>query len=72
MGGLARRRRINVELSDDAYGTLRSLAKTRGKSISDVLRGAVALEATWREVEAEGGRIVVEKPGGEKREILRI
>ena len=36
--------RVNVNFSDDAYETLREIARSRNKTISEVLRDAIALE----------------------------
>ncbi len=65
-------RRVNVNFSDQAYETLEELARRSGKSMSDVLREAIALKAWFDRERAEGGRILVERPNGQVREIISV
>ncbi len=63
--------RVNVNFSDDGYEALKEIARSRGKSISEVLRDAIALEKWYEETKREGGRVIVEFDDGRTREIVR-
>jgi hypothetical protein len=70
LGGSAMSRRLNVTFSPSAYATLEKLADEKGKSMSEVLRDAIALEK-WMTDAAKGGRkILVEHPDGKVRELI--
>ena len=62
-------KRVNVVFTDQAYGTLDELAKKEGKTISEVIRGAIALEKWFNDTRDEGGRVLVERKG-DVREIV--
>jgi hypothetical protein len=64
-------RRLNVVFSESAYNTIKDLADQSGKTISDVVRDAIALQKWFIEVRRKGGRILVEERG-RVREILNI
>lgn len=64
-------RRINVNFTDEAYETLKELAKLRDKTFSDVIRDAVWLEALFTRATQEGERFLIERPDGGIREIVR-
>lgn len=64
-------RRVNVYFSDDAYEVLAEIAHRRGKSVSDVIRDAIALEKWYEDTKEEGGRVLVELGDGRVREIVR-
>jgi pyruvate/2-oxoglutarate dehydrogenase complex dihydrolipoamide acyltransferase (E2) component len=64
-------RRLNVVFSESAYNTLKDLADESGKTISDVVRDAIALQRWFNGVRREGGRILVEQRG-RVREIMNI
>ena len=68
----ARVRRVNVNFSEQAYETLEDLAARSGKSMSDVLREAIALKAWFDRERAAGNRILVERPGGQVREVISV
>ncbi len=63
--------RVNVDFSEDAYEVLTDIAHRRGKTISGVLRDALALEKWYEDTKDEGGRVLVERKSGELRELLR-
>lgn len=65
-----RTHRVNVNFSDAAYSTLETLARDQSKSMSEVLRDAIALEHWFQGVYANGGRVIVEEPNGRRREIV--
>jgi predicted transcriptional regulator len=63
--------RVNVNFSDDAYNALREIASSRDKTISEVLRDAIALEQWYESTKQEGGRVIVELEDGRVREVVR-
>lgn len=63
--------RVNVNFSDDAYETLKEIARSRDKTISEVLRDAIALERWYEDTKQEGARVLVEREDGQLREIVR-
>ena len=63
--------RVNVNFSDDAYNTLKEIASSRDKTISEVLRDAIALERWYESTKQEGGRVIVELEDGRVREVVR-
>ncbi len=63
--------RVNVNFSDDAYETLKEIARSRDKTISEVLRDAIALEQWYQDTKREGGRVIVELQDGRSREVVR-
>jgi hypothetical protein len=52
--------RVNVNFSDDAWRTLKDLARRKGKTISEVIRDAIALEMWAQNTWESGARILVE------------
>lgn len=74
MGELSRQstprvHRVNVNFSEEAWRELQDLAVRRGKTISDVLREALALEHWFDEQRRAGHRILVERDG-QVREVI--
>jgi hypothetical protein len=61
--------RVNVNFSESAYETLEELAKRKGKSMSEILRDAIALEKWFDDTYREGGRFLVDRDG-ETREVI--
>jgi hypothetical protein len=61
--------RVNVNFTESAYKELTALAERRGKTVSDVLRDAIALEHWFDETRREGSRVLVERDGN-VREII--
>ena len=51
--------------------TLTEIARQKDKTISDVLRDALALEKWYEDTKQEGGRVLVELDDGRVREIVR-
>jgi len=64
-------RRVNVNFSPSAYSTLEKLAEEKGKTMSEVLRDAIALEKWVTDMTKDGGAILVERPDGKVRELVR-
>jgi hypothetical protein len=67
---MANQHRINVNFSESAYNALEELAQAQDKSMSEVLRDAIALEKWFYETHEDGGRVLVEDKGGRSREII--
>jgi metal-responsive CopG/Arc/MetJ family transcriptional regulator len=68
---MARTHRVNVNFSESAYQALEDLAERKGKSMSEVLRDAIALEKWFQDTNEEGGKVVVEKDGRAREVIPR-
>jgi hypothetical protein len=64
-------RRLNVVFSEAAYDALKELADQSGKTISDVVRDAIALQRWFNDVRKGGDRVLVEERG-RVREIINI
>jgi hypothetical protein len=67
---VAKNHRFNVNFSEGAYRDLNTLAERKGKSMSEVLRDAVALERWFDETRREGNKVLVEQPDGRIREVV--
>jgi hypothetical protein len=65
-------RRVNVNFSEQAYQTLEDLARASGKSMSEILREAIALKAWFDTERAAGNRVLVERKGGDIREVISV
>ena len=63
-------RRVNVVISDQAYGTLEELASRKNTTISTVIRDAIAFEKWLEDNREEGNHFLIERKG-EMREIIR-
>lgn len=61
--------RVNVNFSEDAYEELTELAQRKGKTLSDLLRDAIALERWFDDAKQEGSRVLVERDG-KLREVI--
>jgi hypothetical protein len=59
----AERTLFNVTFSEPIYEALRSLAHTKGMTIADVLREAIALEKWFEDARQQGWRLLVERDG---------
>lgn len=62
--------RVNVNFSEGAFTDLSNLAEERGKTKAEILRDAIALERWFHEERRSGGRVLVERVGGELREVI--
>jgi hypothetical protein len=51
---------------------LEQLATRSGKSMSEVLREAIALKAWFDAERAQGNRVLVERPNGQVREVIGV
>jgi hypothetical protein len=63
--------RVNVNFSDEAYEALESLANREGKTISGILRDAIALKLWFANTHKDGGRVLVEREG-QIREVMSV
>ena len=64
-----KRRRTSVAFPESAAKVLDDLARQTGRSKSEVIRHAIALEKYAQDIWREGGRVIVEQDG-ERREVL--
>jgi len=64
--------RVNVNFSEQAYRTLQDLAAASGKSMSEILREAIALKAWFERERSDGGKILVERSNGQVREVISV
>jgi predicted transcriptional regulator len=62
-------RKVTVNLSDETIKDLKEVADKRGISLTEVIRRAIATEKFVQDEREEGGKILVEKPGGRVREV---
>lgn len=67
---MANGRRFNVNFSEGAYRDLSTLASTKGTTMSEVLRDAIALERWFDETRRAGSKVLVEQPDGSIREVV--
>ena len=62
--------RVNVNFSQSAYETLEHLARRKGTTMSEVLRGAIELEKLVQDEREKGSRLLIEGSTGKVREVL--
>lgn len=63
-------RRVNVNFAPSAYATLDRLAARKGKTMSEILRDAIQLEAWLANAEDDGWHVLLERDG-RVRELVR-
>lgn len=64
--------RVNANFSPESYEVLSEIAKRRGKSLSEVLRDAIAFEKWYQDTVDEGGHVLVERGNRRPRELVRL
>ena len=64
-------KRIAATLAPSTYAALQELANAKGESMADALRDAIALSKWFRDTQASGADILVEKDGKIQR-ILKL
>jgi hypothetical protein len=64
------KKRLQVELSDQAYQHLAKVAEAEGRPVAEVVRRALNIEDYLREAQREGRKVLIEEPNGDKRELL--
>lgn len=67
---MANSHRFNVNFSEGAYRDLNTLAQRKGKTMSEILRDAIALERWFDETRREGSKVLVEQSDGRIREVV--
>ena len=63
--------RFNAEFSDEAHRQLKELARRRNKTMTDVVKEAIALEMWWAQAKEEGAKVLKEMPDGRLYELVR-
>lgn len=67
---MSKSHRFNVNFSEGAYRDLSTLAERKGKTMSEVLRDAIALERWFEDTTRAGSKVLVEQPDGSIREVV--
>lgn len=62
--------RLSVNISEEVYEALKALAEERGTSVTDILNQAVSLQKYVDEVQRGNGKILIETPKGQIREVV--
>lgn len=65
-------KRLQVELSDDAYERLKSAAEAEERSIAELVRRALNIEDYVRKQVDEGSKVVIQSEDGRDQEILIV
>jgi hypothetical protein len=65
-------KRLNVKMSEAAYVDLQRFAEATDRTISDVVRHALALELWWERNKREHNRVLLETPKGQVREVVGV
>lgn len=68
---LAQDRRMTITFSQEAYALLEKLARRKGKSMSDVVRDAVAMEQWLEDSRQNGERFLIERDGQQREIVFR-
>jgi len=63
-------KRLQVDLSEDAYERLKRSAGEDDRSIAEVVRRALNIEDYVRKQVQEGGKVVIRTPDGIDRELM--
>jgi len=61
--------RVNANIEGAAYEALKELAKSKGKTMTEILRDALTLEKFVADLFKNGGKLLVEE-GGQIKELL--
>ena len=67
---MVKRRRVNVNFTEQDHAMLATLSEQAGQSYPQLLHDALVLYRWWREHRRQGSRILVETAAGERREVL--
>lgn len=63
--------RVNVNFTEEAWDVLQDLAERRGKTVSQVLRDAIALERWFDATYERGERVLLQEIGSDTvREVV--
>ena len=66
------KKRINIELSMQAYDVLRELAEVRGVSMTDVIRDGLASQRWLQGVFSDSSQKLLIRQGKELREVFAV
>lgn len=64
------KKRLQVDLSDEAYERLAEVAAKEGRPLAEVVRRALNIDDFLREEQDKGGKVVIEEPDGTKRQLV--
>jgi Ribbon-helix-helix protein, copG family len=64
-------KRVSADFSQSTYDALKHIADERHQPMADAIRDAIALAKWFQEIQAKGGKILVEW-NGEIREVLKM
>jgi CopG antitoxin of type II toxin-antitoxin system len=64
------KKRLQVELSDDAYVRLSQAANQEGRPVAEVVRRALNIEDYLRSEQSKGGKVMIEEQDGTKRQLV--
>jgi hypothetical protein len=64
------KKRLQVDLTDDAYDRLTEAANQQGRPVAEVVRRALNIEDFLRSEQGKGGKVVIEEPDGTKRQLV--
>ena len=64
--------KISANLPNQTVETLKSVAKMRGTTMTEVIRHAISLEKFFADVEREGSKVLLEKSDGKIVQLLNV
>jgi hypothetical protein len=64
------KKRLQVDLNDDAYRHLAEVADEEGRPVAEVVRRALNIEDFLRKDQTKGGKVLIEEPDGKTRQLL--
>jgi ABC-type phosphate/phosphonate transport system ATPase subunit len=62
--------KMSANLSEEIVDALKSMAKERGTTVTEVLRHAIGVEKYVDQVQKDNGKILVESSKGQVREVV--
>lgn len=64
------KKRLQVDLSEDAYSRLSTAADAEGRTTSEFVRRALNIEDYLRQTKDQGGKVLVVDKDGTERELI--
>jgi hypothetical protein len=64
------KKRLQVDLNDDAYRHLAEVASGEGRPVAEIVRRALNIEDFLRREQTRGGKVLIEEPDGTTRQLL--
>jgi hypothetical protein len=64
------KKRLQVDLTDDAYRHLAEVADEESRPVAEVVRRALNIEDFLRKEQAKGGKVLIEESDGKTRQLL--